>query len=81
MPATDLTPRAARLLKALERDPLRVFTKEQLVKSARMRSTRDLDSAAVELRAHFRALGERRCCNVWGVGYRLDDAAAAEVQP
>lgn len=84
MPATNphfitspdnLSRRARTLFDFLARDPGRVFTKAAIMQARpSFRSTRDLDSAAIELRAALEAFdGRRSPCNVWGVGYRLED--------
>jgi DNA-binding response OmpR family regulator len=66
------------LLLTLARDPTRVFTKHELLRDVwGFRSpgtTRTLDSHACRLR---RKLGTGFVVNVWGVGYRLVDGAAA----
>jgi DNA-binding response OmpR family regulator len=65
------------LLSELARDPDRVFTKEELLRSVwGFRSaarTRTLDSHASRLRRKLRSAGcdTRLVVNVWGVGYRL----------
>jgi DNA-binding response OmpR family regulator len=63
------------LLIHLAREPQRVFTKQELLRSIwDFRSpgaTRTLDSHASRLRRKLRAGGGRWIVNVWGVGYRL----------
>jgi DNA-binding response OmpR family regulator len=64
------------LVRHLATDPLRVFTKDELLRDVwGFRSpgaTRTLDSHACRLR---RKLGGEMVVNVWGVGYRLVDGA------
>lgn len=71
------------LLQVLAREPTRVFTKEELLRevwgAARGERTRTLDSHACRLRQKLAGGGERFVVNVWGVGYRLTDAASAAV--
>ena len=68
------------LLRALAADPTRVFTKEELLRTIwgfrHMGTTRTLDSHACRLRHKLGVHGDRFVVNVWGVGYRLVDAAA-----
>jgi DNA-binding response OmpR family regulator len=67
------------LLWELARDPIRVFRKEELLRSVwGFRSsarTRTLDSHASRLRCKLRAVDSSAdyVVNVWGVGYRLFD--------
>ena len=67
------------LLCALAREPDRVYTKEELLRSVwGFRNgcrTRTLDSHASRLRRKLRGagLGSPLVVNVWGVGYRLID--------
>jgi DNA-binding response OmpR family regulator len=67
------------LLRALAGDPTRVFTREELLRGVwgyrSMGVTRTLDSHASRLRQKLSLCGERFIVNVWGVGYRLVDAA------
>jgi DNA-binding response OmpR family regulator len=73
-----LAGREFELLCKLASDPVRVFTKEQLLRevwgfrsSAR---TRTVDSHASRLRRKLGAAGGGECViNIWGVGYRLLD--------
>ena len=73
-----LAGREFELLSKLASDPVRVFTKEQLLRevwgfrsSAR---TRTVDSHASRLRRKLGAAGGGECViNIWGVGYRLLD--------
>ena len=75
----DLSAKEFALLHALAMDPLRVFTKEELLRDVwgykSMGSTRTLDSHASRLRRKLSpaAAGRRWIVNVWGVGYRLTD--------
>jgi DNA-binding response OmpR family regulator len=67
------------LLRALAVEPTRVFTKHELLRDVwgfrSLGTTRTLDSHACRLR---RKLGGSFVVNVWGVGYRLVDAAIVE---
>jgi DNA-binding response OmpR family regulator len=69
------------LLAKLATEPSRVFTKEQLLREVwgyrAMGRTRTLDSHASRLRRKLRqaGAGPSLVVNVWGVGYRLVDAA------
>ena len=77
----ELSQKEYALLRALADDPLRVCTKEDLLRSiwgfqSRGR-TRTLDSHACRLRAKLGAHGGRWVVNVWGVGYKLLDGAVA----
>ncbi len=69
------------LLTALAADPNRVFTKQELLRDVwgwRVDgTTRTLDSHACRLRQKLGVAGDRFVLNVWGVGYRLTDAAVA----
>lgn len=69
------------LLRALAADPVRVFTKEELLRHVWgyrvIGSTRTLDSHACRLRRKLGRRGDSFVINVWGVGYRLCDAPAA----
>ena len=71
------------LLLALAAEPVRTFTKEELLRDVwgfrSMGSTRTLDSHACRLRNKLAARGDRFIVNVWGVGYRLVDGQDAEV--
>ena len=75
----ELSAKEFALLHALARDPVRVFTKEELLRDVwgfqLMGSTRTLDSHASRVRRKLvPATGGRRwIVNVWGVGYRLTD--------
>lgn len=65
------------LLRTLASDPLRVFTKAELLRIVWgfrcESSTRTLDSHACRLRQKLGRDGDRYVVNVWGVGYRLVD--------
>ena len=69
------------LLLALAAEPTRVFTKEELLRDVwgflSMGTTRTLDSHACRLRHKLAVAGDHFVVNVWGVGYRLVDGAAA----
>lgn len=65
-------------LRALARDPTRVFTREELLRDvwghAHGGRTRTLDSHACRLRRRLvDAGGDRVLQAIWGVGYRLVD--------
>jgi DNA-binding response OmpR family regulator len=67
------------LLRALAGEPTKVFTRDELLRGvwgfpAACR-TRTLDSHAFRLRQKLGRRGDRFVVNVWGVGYRLVDAA------
>ena len=65
------------LLRTLAADPMRVFTKEELLRDVwgfrSMGRTRTLDSHASRLRRKLDPENGRFVINVWGVGYRLID--------
>jgi DNA-binding response OmpR family regulator len=65
------------LLRALASDPLRVFTKDELLRDVwgfrSMGRTRTLDSHASRLRRKLDPETGRYVVNCWGVGYRLID--------
>jgi DNA-binding response OmpR family regulator len=67
------------LLRTLAAEPVRVFTKDELLRQIwgfRHRgTTRTLDSHACRLRHKLGVHGDRFVVNVWGVGYRLVDGA------
>lgn len=75
----DLSQKEFALLRALAAEPTRVFTKEELLRGVwgfrALGTTRTLDSHACRLRQKLGEQGERFVVNVWGVGYRLVDAA------
>lgn len=72
-----LTTKEWSLLAALASDPLRVFTRDQLLQSVwgyrAGGTTRTLDAHACRLRAKLSAGTQRYVINLWGVGYRLVD--------
>jgi DNA-binding response OmpR family regulator len=65
------------LLRTLAGDPVKVFTKDELLRSIwgfrHMGTTRTLDSHACRLRRKLGVHGDRFVVNVWGIGYRLVD--------
>jgi DNA-binding response OmpR family regulator len=67
------------LLRMLAAEPTRVFTKDELMRAIwgfrHLGTTRTLDSHACRLRHKLGVDGDRFVVNVWGVGYRLLDAA------
>ena len=71
------------LLRALASDPVRVFTREELMRTVwgwsddtgQLR-TRTLDTHAARLRRKLSTEGASFVINVWGVGYRLLDGVA-----
>ena len=69
------------LLRMLASEPVRVFTKDELLRQVwgfrHMGTTRTLDSHACRLRRKLGVHGDRFVVNVWGVGYRLVDGATA----
>jgi DNA-binding response OmpR family regulator len=75
----DLSAKEFALLHALAADPVRVFTKEELLRDVwgfqLMGSTRTLDSHASRVRRKLVSAERARrwIVNVWGVGYRLTD--------
>jgi DNA-binding response OmpR family regulator len=70
------------LLRTLATDAMRVFTKEELLRSIwgwdSRSSTRTLDSHACRLRQKLTRAGAHLVFNVWGVGYRLVDGTEVE---
>lgn len=80
-----LTQKEYSLLLALAREPTRVFAKDELLKSVwGFRSagiTRTIDSHACRLRRKLGHAGDEFVVNVWGVGYRLVDAAPDAARP
>ena len=68
------------LVRALAGDPTRVFSKEELLRAIwgfrTFGNSRTLDSHACRLRRKLAVDGDAFVVNVWGVGYRLVDAAA-----
>ncbi|MDO9409699.1 winged helix-turn-helix domain-containing protein [Patulibacter sp.] len=75
----SLTQKEYALLLALVREPTRVFAKDDLLRTVwGFRSpgvTRTIDSHACRLRRKLGHAGDQFVVNVWGVGYRLVDAA------
>jgi DNA-binding response OmpR family regulator len=73
------------LVRALACEPTRVFTKDELLRTIwgfrTLGSTRTLDSHACRLRHKLGRFGDRFVVNVWGVGYRLVDGPAVELEP
>ena len=69
------------LLRTLATDPVRVFTKDELMRQVwgfrHIGTTRTLDSHACRLRRKLGAHGDTFVVNVWGVGYRLVDGVPA----
>jgi DNA-binding response OmpR family regulator len=69
------------LLRMLASEPVRVFTKDELLRQIwgfrHMGTTRTLDSHACRLRHKLGAHGDKFVVNVWGVGYRLVDGVAS----
>jgi DNA-binding response OmpR family regulator len=65
------------LLKVLASDPIRVFSKKELLEEVwgyrTIAQTRTLDSHASRLRRKLDPDGSRYVVNCWGVGYRLLD--------
>lgn len=75
----DVSAKEFALLCALAADPMRVFTKRELLRDVwalqHPGTTRTLDSHACRLRRKLAAAGApNMIVNVWGVGYRLLDA-------
>jgi DNA-binding response OmpR family regulator len=79
-----LTQKEFALLKMLASEPVKVFTKADLLRTIwghSLNTTRTLDSHACRLRHKLQAFGradEDWIVNVWGVGYRLLDTPIAE---
>lgn len=82
--AVGLTQKEYALLLALIREPTRVMPKDELLRTVwGFRSagvTRTIDSHACRLRRKLGAAGDEFVVNVWGVGYRLVDAAPSAVR-
>ena len=78
----DLSQKEFALLRALAAEPVRVFTKEELLRGVwgfrTLGATRTLDSHACRLRKKLARHGDRYVVNVWGVGYRLVDGPVPE---
>ena len=76
----DLAQKEFALLHALACEPMRVFTKEELLRDVwgfrAPGATRTLDSHACRLRRKLGAQGDRFVVNVWGFGYKLLDGPA-----
>lgn len=76
-----LTTKEYGLLLYMAAEPLRVFTKTELLRGVwghrDAGSTRTLDSHACRLRRKLGGTARRYVVNVWGVGYRLLDGVAA----
>lgn len=81
----DLSQKEYLLLQVLASDPMRVFSKDELLRAIwgyrTTGRTRTLDSHACRLRQKLQADGVRLVVNVWGVGYRLLDAPMAMAAP
>ena len=79
-----LTGKEYGLLLELATDPIRVFTKEELLRSVwgyqSIGSTRTLDSHACRLRKKLSGGRSRYIVNLWGTGYRLMDGGGATEQ-
>jgi DNA-binding response OmpR family regulator len=77
--AVQLANKEFALLQALAAEPTRVFTKHELLRDVwgfrAEGRTRTLDSHASRLRRKLDPVAGRFVVNVWGVGYRLVDAA------
>jgi DNA-binding response OmpR family regulator len=77
----ELSQKEFALLRALAAEPVRVFTKEELLRGVwgfrSLGATRTLDSHACRLRQKLGRHGDRYVVNVWGVGYRLVDGPVA----
>ncbi len=75
--ALALSKKEFALLRALASDPIRVFTREELLRGVwgfrAPGATRTLDSHAHRLRKKINTGGDKFIVNVWGVGYRLLD--------
>ena len=78
----DLSQKEFALLRMLAAEPVRVFTKDELLRQIwgfrHMGTTRTLDSHACRLRQKLSRGGDRFVLNVWGVGYRLIDGPVEE---
>lgn len=77
-----LTGKEYALLVQLAGDPLRVFTKRELLLAVWGHrdggSTRTLDSHACRLRSKLSGGSQRMIINIWGAGYRLCDGNPTE---
>ncbi|EHN08799.1 Phosphate regulon transcriptional regulatory protein PhoB (SphR) [Patulibacter medicamentivorans] len=81
-----LTQKEYALLVALVREPTRVYTKDELLRTVwgyrtSATVTRTIDSHACRLRSKLGVHGDAFVVNVWGVGYRLVDGALDRVAP
>jgi DNA-binding response OmpR family regulator len=74
----ELSAKEFSLLHALAQEPLRVYTKQELLRDVwgylSMGRTRTLDAHACRLRKKLRRSGRRWVVNVRGVGYKLTEA-------
>lgn len=77
--AVELSGKEYSLLVALAEDPMRVYTREELLSGVwgfpQLCPTRTLDTHACRLRHKLSRGGARFVINVWGVGYRLIDGS------
>jgi DNA-binding response OmpR family regulator len=77
----ELSQKEFALLRTLAAEPVRVWTKDELLRSVwgfrSAGATRTLDSHACRLRSKLGRHGDRYVINVWGVGYRLVDGPVA----
>jgi DNA-binding response OmpR family regulator len=74
----ELSAKEFGLLRMLAREPTKVWTKDELLRTVwgydtAVGSTRTLDSHACRLRHKLAVQGDHFVVNVWGVGYRLVD--------
>jgi DNA-binding response OmpR family regulator len=80
----ELSAKEFALLSVLLSEPARVFTRQELLREVwgfpSDARTRTLDSHASRLRGKLRADGDRFLVSVWGVGYRLVDAAPGQLE-
>jgi DNA-binding response OmpR family regulator len=79
--AVTLSQKEFALLRMLASDPVRVFTKDELLRAIwgyrHLGTTRTLDSHACRLRRKLGVHGDQYVVNVWGIGYRLVDGTVA----
>jgi NADP-dependent 3-hydroxy acid dehydrogenase YdfG len=77
----ELSQKEYALLRTLAAEPVRVFTKDELLRQVwgyrASGITRTLDSHACRLRQKLGVRGDAFVVNVWGVGYRLVDGPVA----